>query len=182
MSKISEETKAVFGDVIRQAGLKQGDCLIVGCSSSEVNGDIMGTNSSVKTAQEIFDVVYEMTREQGIYLAAQCCEHLNRAVVVEEEYACRYDIEEVNVRPEPKAGGSFATCAYKAFRSPVVVETLRANVGVDIGGVLIGMHIKAVAVPLKLYTRRIGAAVVIAARSRPKFIGGERAHYNDKKM
>lgn len=182
MSKIKEETREVITDVIRQAKLRQGDCLIVGCSSSEVNGDLMGTNSNVKTAEELFNVIYELTQEKGIYLAAQCCEHLNRAVVVEEEYACRYGIDQVNVRPEPKAGGSFATQAYRALRSPVVVETLRANAGVDIGGVLIGMHIKAVAVPLKLYSRRIGQAVVIAARSRPKFIGGERAHYNEANL
>lgn len=182
MSNIREETREVITDVIQQAKLKQGDCLIVGCSSSEVNGDLMGTNSSVKTAEEIFEVIHQMTREKGIYLAAQCCEHLNRAVVVEAEYASQNHLEEVNVRPEPKAGGAFATTAYKAFHAPVVVETLRANAGVDIGGVLIGMHIKAVAVPLKLFSRRIGQAVVIAARSRPKFIGGERAHYVESKM
>lgn len=182
MSKLSDETREIMIDVIHQSRLKAGDCVVIGCSSSEVNGDLMGTNSSVKTAQEIFDVIYSITREKGIILAAQCCEHLNRAVVVEQAYADRYGLDEVNVRPEPKAGGSFATCAYKAFSSPVVVETIRANAGVDIGGVLIGMHIKAVAVPLKLACRQIGQAVVIAARSRPKFIGGERAHYNEAKM
>lgn len=182
MSKISDETREVITDVLKQAKLKTGDCLVIGCSSSEVNGDLMGTNSNVKTAEEIFKVIYELTQVKGVYLAAQCCEHLNRAIVVEESYIRSHGIDEVNVRPEPKAGGSFATCAYHTFHSPVVVETIRANAGVDIGGVLIGMHIKEVAVPLKLYQRRIGKAVVIAARSRPKFIGGERAHYVEEKL
>lgn len=182
MSKIKEETIQIIEDVISQSGLKAGDCLVVGCSSSEVNGDRMGTNSNVETAHTIFDAVYEITQAKGIYLAAQCCEHLNRAVVVEAAYTQRERLDEVNVRPQPKAGGSFATCAYEAFEQPAVLEAIRADAGIDIGGVLIGMHIKAVAVPLKLQCRRLGDAVVIAARSRPKFIGGQRAHYDENKL
>lgn len=179
MTKIQEETKKVISEVISQSKLQKGDMLIIGCSSSEVNGDVMGTNSSVQTAAEIFEVIFELANSNGIFLAAQCCEHLNRAVVVEEEYAQKKCIDTVSVRPMPKAGGSFATCAYEHFSHPVVVETIKANAGVDIGGVLIGMHIKAVAVPLKLGRPKIGNAIVIAARSRPKYIGGERAHYGD---
>lgn len=182
MTKIQEEAKTVLLDVMSQAKLKKGDCLIIGCSSSEVNGDVMGTNSSVDTAAQLFDVLYEETKKAGIYLATQCCEHLNRAVVVEAEYAAMQRLDEVNVCPRPKAGGAFATAAYQQFQSPVVVETIQANAGIDIGGVLIGMHIKSVAVPIKLHQRCIGKAIVIAARSRPKFIGGARANYVEEKM
>lgn len=137
----------------------------------------MGTDSNFETAKKIFNVIYPALKEKGIYLAAQCCEHLNRAVVVESEYASSHMLEQVSVRPMPKAGGSFATAAYENFDNPVVVENVKANAGIDIGGVLIGMQIKSVAVPLKLKNKHIGKAIVIAARSRPKYIGGERAHY-----
>lgn len=182
MTQIQEETREIISKVIAQAKLKKGDALVIGCSSSEVNGDVMGTNSSTKTAEKIFDVIYELTNIHGIFLAAQCCEHLNRAVVVESDYAEKHGLDTVNVQPMPKAGGSFATCAYERFKNPVVVETLKANAGVDIGGVLIGMHIKAVAVPIKLGRAKIGEAIVVAARSRPKFIGGERAHYQENML
>ena len=119
-------------------------------------------------------------QERGIFLAAQCCEHLNRAIIVEREAVPYAEI--VNVVPQPKAGGSFATTAYKTFNHPVAVEEIRADAGIDIGGTLIGMHIKKVAVPVRLENNRLGDANVLAARTRPKFIGGERAVYNEKLM
>ena len=114
------------------------------------------------------------------YLAAQCCEHLNRAIVVEREAVPFAEI--VNVVPQPKAGGSFGTTAYKTFKNPVVVEEIKADAGIDIGGTLIGMHLKKVAVPVRLENNKLGEALVLAARVRPKYIGGERAVYDDKLM
>ena len=123
-----------------------------------------------------------MLSERGIYLAAQCCEHLNRALIVERDACEKFDLEEVNVVPQPKAGGSFGTTAYKRFTDPVAVESLKqsASAGMDIGATLIGMHIKPVVVPLRIETKKIGEAVLICARRRPKFVGGSRAVYNDK--
>lgn len=137
----------------------------------------MGTDSNFETAKKIFNVIYPIVKEHRLFLAAQCCEHLNRAIVVEGDYAQAHMLERVSVRPMPKAGGSFATAAYEHFENPIIVESIKANAGIDIGGVLIGMQIKSVAVPLKLKNKHIGKAIVIAARSRPKYIGGERAHY-----
>lgn len=113
----------------------------------------------------------------GVHIAAQCCEHLNRALIVEHEAVPGGEI--VNVLPQPKAGSSFATAAYEAFRHPVALEEIRADAGLDIGGTLIGMHLKKVAVPVRLKQNRIGQAIVLAARTRPKFIGGERAIYDE---
>lgn len=178
MTDLSLESKKLIREVIEAARLTKNDIIAIGCSSSEVNGDRMGTNSNVETANEIFNAIYPILKEKGIFLAAQCCEHLNRAVIVEKECARMYGLEEVNVMPRPKAGGSFATAAYAAFDAPVAVERIQADAGIDIGGVLIGMQVKHVAVPLKLEVRKIGQANVTAARHRAKFIGGERAVYN----
>ena len=120
-----------------------------------------------------------MLQEYGIYLAAQCCEHLNRAIIIERE-ALPKEAEIVSVIPQPKAGGSFATTAWERFQNPVVVETIRAAAGIDIGGTLIGMHLKQVAVPVRLQITKIGEANILCARTRPKYIGGERAVYTLK--
>ena len=166
--------------LVEAAKLKKGDIVIVGCSTSEVIGSKIGTDSQPETAKEIFDGIYKVLSAHGIYLAAQCCEHLNRAVIVERAAVPNADI--VNVVPQPKAGGSFATAAYAAFENPVAVEEIRADAGLDIGSTLIGMHLKKVAVPLRLDIKSIGMATLTAARTRPKFIGGERAHYNSDLM
>ncbi len=179
---IKTETKAVVNELIQTANLKKGDILVVGCSSSEVIGEKIGTSSSVDTANEIFSAIYEILQEKGIYLAAQCCEHLNRAIIIEKELCQKSGLDEVNVVPQPKAGGSFATAAYKNFQNPVAVEEIKADAGIDIGGTLIGMHLKKVAVPVRLSVKKIGEANIICARTRPKFIGGERAHYDENKM
>lgn len=164
------------------AGLKVGDLMVVGCSSSEVLGERIGTDSNFEAAQAIFRAIWEVLSARGLYLAAQCCEHLNRALIVERDTAERFDLEPVNVIPQPKAGGSFATAAYGDFREPVAVETIgaRARAGMDIGGTLIGMHVHPVVVPVRLSLSKIGGANLLCARSRPKFVGGERAHYDEK--
>ena len=143
---------------------------------SEVCGDKIGSNSNLDAARAVFSGIYETTKARGIYLAAQCCEHLNRAIIVERDAVPNAEI--VNVVPQPKAGGSFATTAYKTFKDPVALEEIKADAGLDIGGTLIGMHLKRVAVPVRLINHEIGEAHITAARVRPKFIGGERAHYD----
>ena len=174
---IRAQAAAATNELCDKAGLKKGQIMAVGCSTSEVGGSKIGTDSNFELAGAIFAGVHEVLQARGIYLAAQCCEHLNRAIVVERE-AVPFG-EPVNVVPQPKAGGSFATTAYRTFTDPVVVEEIRADAGMDIGRTLIGMHLKKVAVPCRLDNDRIGEAIVIAARVRPKFIGGERAVYDE---
>lgn len=175
IEKIKEEAKAVFSEFIEKSGIKRGEILVVGCSTSEVSGHNPGTYSSEETAVAIYSAIKPIIDEKGIFLAAQCCEHLNRAVVIEKE-AVPFS-ERVCVIPQVKAGGSFATTCYKNFKDPVVLEEIKADGGIDIGCTLIGMHLKKVAVPLRLENNRIGKALIISARTRPKFIGGSRAVY-----
>ena len=153
---------------------------MVGCSTSEVLGSKIGTNSNPNTAKEIFEALHDFVKEQGIHLAIQCCEHLNRAIITERAAVPGADI--VNVVPQPKAGGSLATVAYAGFSDPIAVETIQADAGIDIGFTLIGMHLKKVAVPVRLEHNRIGEAMIIAARTRPKFIGGIRAIYDENML
>lgn len=177
---IRKQAENTAREIIEKAGLVEGQILVVGCSSSEACGDKIGSNSNLEVAQSIFEGIYGVTQEKGIYLAAQCCEHLNRAIIVERKAVPFSDI--VNVVPQPKAGGSFGTTAYKRFENPVAVEEIKADAGIDIGGTLIGMHIKKVAVPVRLENNKIGEANILAARSRAKFIGGCRAVYDEDMM
>ena len=178
MSNIKEQLTTAFDELISQSVFEEGDILVVGCSSSEVLGEKIGTSGSLETAAEIFDVLKSKCDEKGLYLACQCCEHLNRAIITERA-AVPYG-EIVNVVPQPKAGGSLATQAYAGFDDPVAVEEIKADAGIDIGFTLIGMHLKKVAVPVRLENNRIGEAMIVAARTRPKFIGGARAVYDEK--
>lgn len=177
--KIKNDSFRAVKELVEKSKIKSGDIFVVGCSSSEVVGGIIGKNSSVETAQAVFDGIYPFLKENGVYLACQCCEHLNRAIIVERELAEKKNLEIVNVVPQPKAGGSFATTAYKNFFNPVAVEHIKADAGIDIGGTLIGMHLKDVAVPVRLSINKIGCANIICARTRPKFIGGSRAVYSE---
>ena len=170
------QTYAAISELCQQASLKKGDLVVVGCSTSEVIGSRIGTNSSPEVAGEIFHALQDYTLSQGIFLAIQCCEHLNRAIITERSAVPLG--EPVNVVPQPKAGGSLATQAYAGFSDPVALEEIRADAGLDIGMTLIGMHLKKVAVPVRLENNRIGEALVVAARTRPKFIGGIRAVYD----
>lgn len=179
-SELTKQAENVTKEIIEKAGLVRGQILVVGCSSSEICGDKIGSNSNLEAAKAVFKGIYDVLQDRGIYLAAQCCEHLNRAIIVEREAVPFSDI--VNVVPQPKAGGSFGTTAYKTFANPVAVEEIKADAGIDIGGTLIGMHIKKVAVPVKLENNKIGEANVLAARVRPKFIGGCRAVYDENIM
>lgn len=176
---IAAAAKTAVEDLLKVAHLKEGDILVVGCSSSEVCGHKIGSYSNTEVADAIFNAIYPVTKEHHIYLAAQCCEHLNRALILEGEAAEKNRLPIVNAVPQPKAGGSFATAAYHAFEHPVAVEELSAQAGVDIGDTLIGMHLQPVAVPVRVSVKKVGEANVVCARTRPKYIGGERAHYDD---
>ncbi len=166
-------------ELIAVAGLQAGTLLVVGCSSSEVLGEKIGTHSALEVGAAIAKGIGKACREAGVFYAAQCCEHLNRALILEKEVAEKRGYEPVNVLPQPKAGGSFATAAFEQMREPVAVERIAAEAGLDIGGTLMGMHLKAVAVPVRLSQKTIGQAILLAARTRPKFIGGVRAVYNE---
>ncbi|MDD6816250.1 MAG: TIGR01440 family protein [Firmicutes bacterium] len=176
--EIREQAKTAASELVETAKLKQGDILIVGCSSSEVVGLHIGKGSDINAAGAIYEGIQSVLQPKGIYLAAQCCEHLNRAVIVEKE-ALLPGTEIVNVVPQPHAGGSFAMTVYQNAKCPVAVEEIKADAGMDIGRTLIGMHLKKVAVPVRLSLDKIGEAVLICARTRPKFIGGSRAVYDD---
>lgn len=182
LTEIREQSAKAAELVCDAAGLCAGDLFVVGCSSSEVQGEKIGSHSSVDVAEAVFEGIYSVLQARGILLAAQCCEHLNRALVVERAACDRFRLDEVNVIPQPKAGGSFATTAYKRFADPVAVETLKqsASAGMDVGGTLIGMHIKPVVVPLRIEVKKIGEAGLLCARRRAKFVGGSRAVYNEK--
>ena len=178
MEELIQAAQTAAKELIEKARLKKGTVVVIGCSTSEVCGSRIGSDSRPEVADALFDALHTVFRDAGIYLAAQCCEHLNRAIIVERE-AVPF-AQEVNVLPQPKAGGSFATAAYRGFRDPVAVEHIRADAGLDIGGTLIGMHLKEVAVPLRLSMDHIGDALLLAARTRPKFVGGIRAIYNEE--
>lgn len=175
--QIKTETEKAVRELLEKTNLKKGSIVVVGCSSSEILGEHIGKGSSPETGAVVAEAVLKVLGENGIYLAAQCCEHLNRALVIERAAAEKYMLEEVCVRPMPKAGGSFATAVYDKMDDPVMVEHVRAHAGIDIGCTLIGMHLKDVAVPLRLSVKTIGSALVNAAYTRPKLIGGVRAHY-----
>lgn len=177
-NELKIQATSVMEELWGKAGLKKGSIVVIGCSTSEIIGSRIGTNSSPDTAGEVFEALHAFAKEHEIYLAFQCCEHLNRAIVVERAAVPFEEI--VNVVPQPKAGGSMATQAYAHFDDPVVVEKIKADAGIDIGFTLIGMHLKRVAVPVRLENNRIGEAVVVAARTRPPFIGGVRAMYDDE--
>ena len=177
LEAITAQAALAVTELLEAAELKPGDLLVVGCSSSEVLGGLIGKASSPEAAQAVLDGIYPLLRERRIYLAAQCCEHLNRALIVERACAEKYGYEPVCVVPRPKAGGSFAAAAWAEFQQPTAVEHIKAHAGLDIGGTLIGMHLKDVAVPVRLSLDHIGQAILLCARTRPRFIGGSRAVY-----
>ena len=178
--EITQQARRALLELLEVAGLKAGDLLVIGCSSSEVVGERIGKGSSMEAAQAVFAGVYPVLKERGIYLAAQCCEHLNRALILEQAAAEKFGYEPVNVRPWAHAGGSFATTVWENLETPCAVEHIRAKAGLDIGDTLIGMHLKEVAVPVRLGVKKIGQANLVCARTRPRFIGGERARYQEE--
>ena len=176
---ITVQARTVVTELLDQARLKPGSLFVFGCSSSEMVGKRIGKGSSMDAAQAAFQGIYPVLQAQGIQLAVQCCEHLNRALIMERAAAEQKGYEIVNVMPQPHAGGSFAVTAWNTFEDPVAVETIQADAGIDIGGTLIGMHLRRVAVPVRTGMNHIGEAMVLCARTRPKYIGGPRAVYQD---
>lgn len=182
LEKIKQDAIAAVSELLDVAKLQAGDILVIGCSSSEMVGEKIGTHSSVDAANALADAVLPLLKEKGVHIAVQCCEHLNRALILESAVAEKYGYEAVNVVPQPKAGGSFATAVWQRLEHPVAVEHIRAHAGIDIGGTLIGMHLREVAVPVRLSVKQIGEAPILCARTRPKFIGGCRAVYDESKL
>lgn len=179
LESITAQARQAAAELLETAHLGPGDLLVVGCSSSEIMGGRIGKHSSMEAAQAVLAGIQPAVRACGAALAAQCCEHLNRAVVVERTIARERGYEIVSALPQPHAGGSWATACWQAFRDPVLVEEIRAEAGMDIGGTLIGMHLRRVAVPVRLSVDHIGAAILLCARTRPRFIGGARAVYGE---
>lgn len=185
LKEIETQSYQAVSEICREAHLHGGSLFVVGCSSSEVQGDKIGTATNVEVAEAIYRGIAKALSECGASMAAQCCEHLNRALVVERPVMEKYDLEQVNAIPQPNhAGGAFATVAYQQFADPVLVESIdaRADAGIDIGGTLIGMHIHPVVVPLRIILKKIGEANIICARRRPKYVGGQRAIYDKNLM
>lgn len=176
--EIKLQTQLAVRELLDVAGLKPGELFVIGCSSSEIMGGRIGKNSSPDAGRAVVEAALPLLKERGLFLAAQCCEHLNRALVVEREAAEKFSLEIVSAVPQLHAGGSLATAAFSAFKAPVLVEFVKASAGLDIGNTIIGMHLKHVAVPVRLSVSSIGQAPLVAVRTRPKFIGGERAVYN----
>ena len=177
LSIIADQAEEAAEELLAVADMKKGQILVVGCSSSEIAAHQIGCYSSKEVGDAVFNALYRVTRRHGIYLAAQCCEHLNRALIVEEECALKYNLPMVNVKPQLKAGGSFSTAAWEGFKAPCAVESIQAHAGMDIGDTLIGMHLRSVAVPVRVKITSIGSAHLTCARTRLKFIGGSRAIY-----
>ena len=181
-TQLTAQARQATEELLEAAHLETGDIFVVGCSSSEIVGGHIGRDSSMEAAAAVLAGVLPPLQEQGVYLAAQCCEHLNRAIVLEREAAKAYGCQIVAAIPQPHAGGSWATSCWRAFKDPVLVEEVRAAAGMDIGGTLIGMHLRRVAVPVRLSLDHIGQAILLCARTRPPFIGGARAVYSQEEV
>ena len=177
LEDLGDQARQVLEELMEVARLKPGQILVVGCSSSEIDSFKIGSHSNGDIGMVVYTALNEECRPLGIYLAAQCCEHLNRAVVLERAAAEKYGYEPVCAVPWLHGGGSFAMAAYYGLEDAVTVERVQAHAGIDIGDVLIGMQLKAVAVPVRVSQKMIGDAHVVCARTRPKYIGGERTHY-----
>lgn len=180
LEEIAKQTETAIHALLDSVQLINNDMVVIGCSSSAVAGHPIGMKSSLEIGQAIFGSIHPLLEKRGLLLAAQCCEHLNRALIVEREASDYYGLEQVNAVPVQKAGGSFATAAFQGMRFPVAVEGIAASCGIDIGLTLIGMHLKQVVVPLELSPNKIGEARVVYAKTRAKYIGGQRTVYNEK--
>ena len=177
LDEIRSRSQMAMARLLEISKPKPGSLIVVGCSSSEIGGMRIGSGSNLEIAEAVADAIMPFFDDQVLYLAAQCCEHLNRVLVIEEACAEAKGLEVVSVVPQVKAGGAFATEVYRRMTSPVLVEKISAVAGLDIGDTLIGMHIKPIAVPVRTEITWIGHAHVNMARSRLKLVGGERSVY-----
>ncbi len=178
INTITGDISSIVKELLSVARLEAGDILVVGCSTSEIDSHSIGSFSNADIGMAVFKTIAKELEGTGIYLAAQCCEHLNRALIIEKSCAKENHLPLVNVVPQLKAGGAFSTAAYTTLTNPVAVEHIQAQAGIDIGDTLIGMHLAPVAVPYRTAINHIGNAHVVCARTRAKYIGGERAHYD----
>lgn len=178
LAKIKRDMEALVQEWLDNEHLKEGHVFIVGCSTSEVAGEPIGTSGSEEVAAVIFDALQTLQAQKGIHLAFQSCEHINRAIVIERATKERLQLDELTVVPVREAGGAMPAYAYKHFEDAVVVEEITADAGIDLGDTMIGMHLRKVAVPIRLKQRVVGSAHVTGARTRPKLIGGPRAVYH----
>ncbi|MHB1125878.1 MAG: TIGR01440 family protein [Bacillota bacterium] len=176
-NSIRQEVNQAVTSLLKVAGLKSGQILVVGCSTSEIVGAIIGSASNPEVAKAVVEEILGICQPNGLEVAFQCCEHLNRALVVSAKAADKYGLEEVTVLPVPGAGGALAAAAMELLPGPVVVEHISGHAGIDIGNTMIGMHLRPVVIPVRLPVARIGHAHLVAARTRPKLIGGQRAAY-----
>ena len=182
---IENQSKTAVLEILKEARMTKGSIFVIGCSSSEILGDQIGTATNLDSALAVYNGIIPVLKEQEIFPAVQCCEHLNRALVVERNILEKYDFEQVNAIPQPNhAGGALATVAYQNFDDPILVESIngKADAGIDIGGTMIGMHMHSVVVPMRISLRKIGEASIICARHRPKYVGGQRAIYDESLM
>ena len=177
LQEIQQQMRQAFTEYLEIANLKPGQIIVIGCSTSEVHGGRIGKDSQPDIAEALYQVLAPMAEEKGLYLAFQCCEHLNRALVVDREVMEKHRLTQVTVVPQIHAGGSMGSYAYRHKADAVMVETIQADGALDIGETLIGMHLKPVAVPKRLSVKYIGSARLTSAACRPKLIGGERAKY-----
>jgi len=175
--KIISDFETAVKEIISLSGAGADDIMVIGGSSSEIKGEKIGSSTDLNIGEMIIKKLIEILIENNIYAAVQGCEHINRALVVERKYAANEKLEEVNVIPHRNAGGAFATAAYKYFDDPLMIENIRADFGIDIGDAFIGMHLKEVAVPVRLSVKKIGEAHLTACRTRPRMIGGDRARH-----
>ena len=185
LRELEEQSRRAVLEICEVSGIKEGQIFVVGCSSSEVIGSRIGTATNMEAAEAIYTGIAPVLQERGVFLAGQCCEHLNRALVIEEEVLEKYRFEQVNAIPQPNhAGGAFATVCYRRMKAPVLTESIcmQAAAGIDIGGTLIGMHLHPTVVPIRISLRQIGEAAIICARTRPRYIGGPRALYDERLM
>lgn len=175
---IKEKLEKYMEEFLEKTNLKEKNIFVLGCSTSEVNGKKIGTQTNLEIGKEIVSTLQYILKNKNIFLAVQCCEHLNRALVVEKELLDFYDFEEVSVIPVESAGGGIAASAMELFENPVVIEYIKADAGIDIGDTEIGMHIKYVQVPYRNEIKEIGNARITGLYSRKKLIGGNRAIHN----
>jgi uncharacterized protein (TIGR01440 family) len=174
---IADQVELLVDELVKVSGLRQGQIMVFGVSTSEVQGLRIGTSGAVTVAEQIYEGAHRVQERVGFHMVWQCCEHLNRAIVTERVLAEAQGWSEVSAVPVPKAGGSMASFAYRQLKEPCLVESVQVHAGIDIGETMIGMHLRPVAVPLRPTIRSIGEARVSMALTRPRLIGGVRAVY-----
>ncbi|GIQ70843.1 TIGR01440 family protein [Xylanibacillus composti] len=177
LQQITANTAVIVRELAEHANLGPAHLIVMGVSTSEIAGARIGTSGAEDIAAAVWNGVQQVRREHGFAVAFQCCEHLNRALVVERRELVRFGLEEVAAVPILKAGGAMASHAFRQLEDACLAERIQAHAGIDIGDTLIGMHLRPVAVPFRPSLRQLGQAHVNAAWTRPKLIGGERACY-----